>query len=128
MNSIRESGLFVYEDILAGFPLSLSYGKETRGHLGFLSITSLDISAGAGWSDTAGIIRYFFGGGIKLEMLAFTVRCGSRTAFDFGIQAQAGIDILFTDSLFPECSVKAAYSFLDSTITAMASENSWNTS
>ena len=128
MNSIDDSGLFVYEDVLVGFPLSLSYGSEVRERDMFVSITSLDASLGAGWAGREGIIRYFFGGGLQLGMLALEVRCGSLLDLDIGVNAMAGMHVVFNDLFFLECSVKAVYSFLDIQHVAMSSGNDWTAS
>ena len=123
MNSLGSSGLYIYDDVSAVFPLSLSYGEETRERSRFQSLTGFGASIGAGWSGRDGIIRYFMGGGLQCDILALEVRCGSMLRIGIGVNATAGVDVLFTDRLFLECSVKAVYSFLDIESVSMSSGN-----
>ena len=125
MNSIGNDGAYIYEDILIGFPLSLSYDSEVRNRDRFRSLTAVDASLGAGWAGREGIIRYFFGGGLQFGLLSFSVRCGSLLAMDIGVNAMAGIHVIFTDSLFLECAVKAAYSFIDIQHVTITPRDDW---
>lgn len=128
MNSIGDDGLILYEDFLIGFPLSLTYGNETRNRSGFVSIESLDASIGVGYAGSSGSIRYFTGGGIQLDLLGFSVRCGNSINLDLGIHVMAGLDIVINDLLFIECSVTGLYTFCDFQHVALSSRNEWSSS
>ena len=128
MNSIGTGGLYIYEDLLAGFPLSLHYGDEVRYRSDFRSLVSFDASFGAGWSGLEGIIRYFLGGGICVDLLSYEVRCGSLLDISIGVECTAGVNVILDDLLFIECSAKISYMFLDFENTRLSGGNEWASS